>query len=172
MNDVVTRRDLFFGRTKSMNLDGVIRPPWAVVGSQFKEKCTGCGECVSACPENIIEIDTDHLPKVEFSKGECTFCEDCVAVCKDAALIIAGSGNPWELDVSITQKCLAYAAVECRICEDQCEPRAIRFRLTAGGVSSPQLDNVSCTGCGACMAPCPVEAISILPKATLEGAYT
>jgi len=170
MKDAVSRRTLLFARSGPMGLDDVIRPPWGLPRLQFQEKCTGCGECITVCPEQILKIDTRKLAQVDFSKGECTFCGDCVSVCKDAALLITDPDNPWDLNVSIGGECLAFAGVECRVCEDQCEPRAIRFRLTAGAMASPQLDKALCTGCGACVAPCPVGTVSILPEATMEGA--
>jgi ferredoxin-type protein NapF len=35
-----------------------------------------------------------------------------------------------------------------------------------GGKSTPQLSLNDCTGCGACIAPCPVDAIQISRKNT------
>jgi len=170
MKDIVSRRTLLFGRSGLTGQDDVIRPPWSVPGNAFSKKCTGCGECVSACPEHILTIDDSNLAKVDFSKGECTFCRDCVASCNDGALVIFDPELPWSLDISIEGKCLAMKGVDCRVCDDQCEPRAIRFRLTPGGVATPNLDQDLCTGCGACVAPCPVEAIVIKPVSQREGA--
>jgi ferredoxin-type protein NapF len=167
-----SRRSVLFARSRRIEGDDAIRPPWAINRSMFEQKCTGCGECVSACPEQILKTDARKLAQVDFSVGECTFCGDCVSVCKDAALVRTDLNVPWSLNVSIDGKCLPFSGVECRICEDQCEPRALRFRLTAGGVSIPQFDDTLCTGCGACVAPCPVDAISILPEATMEGALS
>ena len=42
--------------------------------------------------------------------------------------------------------------------------RAIRFPLVAGGVPRPEIDTGACTGCGACVAPCPVNAIERVPR--------
>ncbi len=169
MKDAVSRRKLLFGRSGLSGQDDVIRPPWAVSYDKFSQKCTGCGECVSACPEKILTLDDCKLAKVDFSHGECTFCRDCVTACKDYALVITDVEHPWSLNISIEGKCLAMTGVECRICDDQCEPRAIRFRLIPGGVPLPQLDKTLCTGCGACVAPCPTAAIVIAPVTT-EGA--
>jgi len=169
MKDVISRRTMLFGKSGLTGQDDVIRPPWSVPADEFTKKCTGCGECVSVCPENILTIDGRNLAKVDFSKGECTFCRDCVPSCKDGALVFTNIDHPWSLNISIEGKCLAMTGVECRICDDQCESRAIRFRLTAGGVSVPQLDETLCTGCGACIAPCPVEAVVLMPEVQTEG---
>lgn len=170
MKDNVSRRALLFGKKGPTGQDDIIRPPWAVQGNAFAEKCTGCAACVEACPENILKLDRRNKAQVDFSKGECTFCTDCVTSCKDGALVMTDIDRPWSLQVSIEETCLAMKGVECRICDDQCEPRAIRFRITPGGVSSPHLDQDVCTGCGACVAPCPLRAIQIMPEQLREGA--
>ncbi|WP_417798419.1 ferredoxin-type protein NapF [Terasakiella pusilla] len=170
MKDVVSRRALLFGKSGPRGLDDIIRPPWAVDAGLFAGKCTGCAACVDACPENILILDVHKKAKVDFSQGECTFCTDCVTSCKDGALVMADINRPWSLQVSIEGTCLAMKGVECRICDDQCDPRAIRFRITPGGVSLPQLDQDVCTGCGACVAPCPVSALQIMPEQVREGA--
>lgn len=170
MKDNVSRRALLFGRRGPSGQDDVIRPPWALAADLFAGKCTGCAACVEACPENILILDTRKKARVDFSKGECTFCTDCAVPCKDGAIVITDLDQPWSLQVSIEGTCLAMKGVECRICDDQCDPRAIRFRVTSGGVSLPQLDQDVCTGCGACVAPCPVGAIEILPEQFREGA--
>jgi len=89
----------------------------------------------------------------------CTFCEECVRVCKTGALLKDGASAPWSLVAHIGDACLARQKVECRVCREQCDAGAIRFRPTIGGVSIPELDAAVCTGCGACVAPCPAHAI-------------
>ena len=37
------------------------------------EKCTGCGNCVSACPFGLLEVVDD---KVQIKEG-CTLCGAC-----------------------------------------------------------------------------------------------
>jgi len=171
MKDDVSRRTLLFGRSGVSGRDDVIRPPWAVAGKSFARKCTGCGECVRVCPENILKTDSRGLAQVDFSQGECTFCRECVVACADGALVVFDPETPWSLDISIEGNCLAHKGIECRVCEDQCEPRAIRFRPTPGGVASLQLNSDDCTGCGACVAPCPSAAIALTPASLTEGAF-
>ena len=59
----------------------------------------------------------------------------------------------------IAASCLAYGNVVCRSCGETCEVGAIRFRPRLGGAAVPEVEGGKCTGCGACMAPCPVKAI-------------
>lgn len=44
------------------------------------EKCTHCGKCVPACPQNIWPIGNTN------KKGECIGCCACLKVCEDDAL--------------------------------------------------------------------------------------
>ena len=73
--------------------------------------------------------------------------------------VAADPDLPWKAAVS--EACLAQSGVQCRACEDFCEPRALRFRLALGGRATPQIDLETCTGCGACVEPCPSGAISL-----------
>ena len=66
------------------------------------------------------------------------------------------------LIVSISDACLSAKGVVCRTCEEQCDPGAISFKLALGGVANAQVDATVCTGCGECIAPCPVDAINFL----------
>lgn len=68
---------------------------------------------------------------------------------------------PWTIRASIGEHCLALQRVECRICGDQCTVGAIKFQPRVGGVAQPVVDNARCTGCGACVAPCPTRAIGV-----------
>jgi ferredoxin-type protein NapF len=49
----------------------------------------------------------------------------------------------------------------CQTCKDACGDGAIRFVYAAGRIPEPQVDLDRCTGCGACVAPCPAAAIEI-----------
>lgn len=102
------------------------------------------------------------LPEVNFEHGECTFCEACREACKPGALARPDAGGrPWMLAASISDNCLSMQAVTCRVCGEICEPGAISFRLGMDGRADPSLDQARCTGCGACFAPCPVDAITL-----------
>ena len=152
-----SRRNLLFGRKPQAA--SAVRPPWAT--PQFIERCTRCGDCVSACPTNIIKVGDAGFPTIDFSRGECTFCGDCSSACTPKALS-QNSDQPWSLQAEITASCLANHAVECRICGDTCDAGAIRFVLAVGKVAQPQITSTQCTGCGACFAPCPSNSIRIL----------
>ena len=138
----------------------IITPPWALEGERFFQSCTQCSECVTACPENILRVGEKGYPQVDFKRGECTFCGDCLRACKPQALKDDGQA-PWLLHAQINNQCLALKGVMCRTCADCCDSRAITFQLAVGGFSSPDLNLDECTGCGACIAPCPTSGIEI-----------
>ncbi len=48
------------------------------------KKCILCGDCVDACPENVLELDNDTL--VFIRPEACTYCTACEAVCPTNAV--------------------------------------------------------------------------------------
>jgi ferredoxin-type protein NapF len=134
--------------------------PWLVNASQFHEQCIRCNKCIDVCETKIITHGDGGFPIVDFSKGECTFCYSCASVCPEP-LFDSKATLPWQAEISIKDSCLAKKNVECRSCMENCEPMAITFKLSIGSVAQPSLDSDSCTGCGACVAVCPSDCISI-----------
>lgn len=155
----LSRRGFFRGRPRPR---AEIRPPWALQEEAFIDHCTRCNDCTKACPQHILVIGDGGYPTVDFSHGECTFCGDCVAKCQPRALSrLTPEQAAWGYKARIGEDCLPKQGVECRVCGDFCDARAIRFPPRLGGSPLPEIDPEKCTGCGACAAPCPVSAISI-----------
>jgi len=50
-----------------------------------KEKCTGCGECIEACPLEAIELQ-DGIAVVD--DETCSDCGACVDVCPVEAITV------------------------------------------------------------------------------------
>lgn len=155
MPSSTSRRAVLRGRFTERE---VPRPPGS--GASFAEACTGCGDCARACPEGIIRRDADGLPVVDVREGACTFCGSCTRACAAEALQPA---SPWMWRAEAGADCLDMNGIQCRACEDFCDSASIRFRPLTGGRAQPVIDRDSCTGCGACVAPCPAGTLHLTP---------
>ncbi len=58
-----------------------------------KDKCTVCGLCARACPNNVISIESERgedkkrrLKSYKVKLGQCLFCGLCVESCPTGAL--------------------------------------------------------------------------------------
>lgn len=154
-----SRRALLRGQVKRPG--AAARPPWVMGEDVLLDGCTRCEACVAACPEGIIIRGDGGFPEVDFRRGGCTFCRACVDACPEPLFSNPDSASPWSHLAVIQQECLAHRGVVCETCRDACETRAIRFDRSERPVSTPIVDPGQCTGCGFCMAVCPVGAISI-----------
>ncbi|PJG59750.1 ferredoxin-type protein NapF [Aeromonas cavernicola] len=146
----------------------VVQLPWSVDWSAFVSGCTRCGDCLTACPEQIVVLGEGGYPTVDFLRGECTFCQQCATVCK-APLFRPTTEAPWRYKAHIEASCLASAQVFCQRCQDSCEPRAIRFIPELGRVPTPTVDDQRCNGCGACVQDCPVGSIKVDGRSVALG---
>lgn len=151
-----SRRGLFFGRVRPVKQG--LRPPGALPETAFLDACTRCDACSQACPSRIIVPAEGRFPEMDFARGECTFCGECQKACQTGAL--SGTAARWQASIQ-TAKCLAHQGVECRICGENCEAGALVFKPRIGGAAHPELILPQCTGCGACVASCPNQAIAI-----------
>ena len=134
-------------------------PPGA--DPQSLKACTGCGDCVTACPQDILRISAGRVA-ISFDAGsECTFCNACAQACPEQ--VFAAPAVMAHV-MTITDACLARRGITCMSCRDACPEQAIRMIPRIGDPFLPDLSATACTGCGACLSPCPVDAIAIAPK--------
>lgn len=145
-----------------------LRPPWAA--ADFARSCTGCGDCVDACPEGVIRIGPGGLAQVAFESGGCTLCGACADACEPKAIDRGAAPLPFPHRMRITSRCLTDRGIVCESCRDACPERAISLRLPGRGVPRPGIEADLCTGCGLCVQPCPVAAIEIVPGSAGRGA--
>ncbi|MBV7436033.1 MULTISPECIES: ferredoxin-type protein NapF [Aeromonas] len=154
----LSRRGLFRGRLSAPEPE--TRLPWSLSWPDFVADCTRCGDCLTACPEQILVKGDGGFPTLDFSRGECTFCTKCVSAC-ELPLFRPVTEAPWDYVAHIEAGCLAHEQVFCQRCQDSCEHNAIRFSPQLGRVPTPSIDLELCNGCGACVADCPVGSIRV-----------
>lgn len=119
---------------------------------------------MDACPTGIIRL-VEEVPGVDFSIGECVFCGGCAEACPEP--VFEDTGPPtFPHTVEISDTCLVQAGIACMTCRDACPSEAVTLRPRIGGPFLPEIDAERCTGCGACIAPCPVDAISVSTEPT------
>ena len=149
-------RRAFLGGRQSALLPQIL-PPGVTAASL--RACSGCGNCVSACPTQIISL-VGGLPSIDFHRGECVFCGKCAEVCPEAVFEV-GAALRFTHMASITDNCLARNRVACQSCRDACPEQAIQFAPRLGGPFLPVVNDDGCNGCGACISVCPVDAITV-----------
>ncbi|SDU28354.1 ferredoxin-type protein NapF [Halopseudomonas salegens] len=154
MSVSLSRRRLLRGQLDSRpHLD----PPWS--GSDFNDCCSRCDACIKACPEQVLRRGDGGFPQMDFSQNGCSLCQACVQACPEPVFDLSRQAFDWRAQINTA--CLVNQGIHCQSCDDACEPRAIRFRPRLGQPPSPELDTTACTGCGACLASCPADAISL-----------
>jgi len=154
----VSRRDLFLRGGKPSD-DGKIymAPPWTT-RKHLAESCTGCGNCVDACPEEIISLGPDGLPVLSFDEAGCTFCRACVMACEEPVFSPFDT-QPFPHRISVGANCLSNSGVACQSCADACPSGALDFDLRVRPVGAVVVKPEKCTGCGMCQSVCPVAAL-------------
>ena len=53
-----------------------------------QDECTGCGDCVGACPVEGVLVLEDQ--KAVVKSDECIECNACVDACPSSAMTMAG----------------------------------------------------------------------------------
>ncbi|EGM70641.1 ferredoxin-type protein NapF [Shewanella sp. HN-41] len=157
-----SRRSLFNRRKNT-----AIRPPWVREDIEFTDVCTRCSACITACETHIIHKGDGGFPELSFRDNECTFCTLCAKACPEALFDL--TQTPWHYKAHVQDNCLTYQGIWCQSCKDACEPRAITFTLSIGKAPTPKIDINLCTGCGACVAPCPSQAIQMKADEQAQG---
>jgi len=61
------------------------RPPGALTGPGFIEKCVQCSDCIEVCPSRAIGMDTSGYP-VLLHPRDCGKCGLCADVCSHRAI--------------------------------------------------------------------------------------
>ncbi|MGL5031266.1 MAG: ferredoxin-type protein NapF [Aeromonas sp.] len=141
------------------------RPPWAIEESQYLSLCTRCGECIKACPQQLLKPATQKqyagtliagTPVLDLTCGQCSYCGSCANACPTGALDLQ-LGRQRQTRVLIDASCQAQQGFYCLLCEDACPQHAIK--ASGDGVN---INMDACNGCGACGLACLYGAITLI----------
>lgn len=161
-----------------------IRPPFCIDELEFLLTCTRCGECVSACPHEVLfalkaglGAEVVATPAMDLVNRACMLCDGwpCVAKCEPEALKLPEADEADEANgaengdvlprlsrLAIdTGRCLPYLGPECGACEGSCP---VTGALT-WEMYKPVINIECCTGCAQCRHACVMDpsAINVEP---------
>ena len=165
-----------------------IRPPFAIKELDFLLSCSRCGDCVQACPHEVIFPLSARLgakvvgtPALDLLSKGCHLCEEwpCVQACGEPALSLpeledaipsvehAGTRITEAADRLLPPK-MAQLAVNIQTCLPYQGPECgacnnscpVPGALTFEG-TRPVINDQLCVGCGLCREACIVDPAAI-----------
>lgn len=147
-----------------------VMPPGAINIDNFKQNCTACHLCVSACPSNVLQpsliqygIDGLMLPHLQYSVNFCQYeCNICGDICPTGAINFLPLNLKKQTQIGkvvfIEDNCVVKQNSDnCGACAEHCPTTAVKMvpYKNHPGLNIPQVDTSICIGCGACEHPCP-----------------
>lgn len=178
-------------RRRSVSVGGplhppLLRPPGAGEDKDFLAACIRCGQCVFACPTDVLHLAgpasalSAGTPYLNSRENPCNLCEgldqlECIQACPTDAL--AWGPEVAELDlydrlptirmgVAVIDKetCLAWNEQICRSCLHACPFPDVAISLDE--MNRAYIVEDACIGCGLCDYACLTEpsSIRIVPK--------
>jgi len=154
-----------------------LRPPGALVESDFLSRCIRCGQCAEVCPNHCIQyfdlesgVAAAGTPYIIPRQQACILCMKCGDICPTGALTsiphsakdILSSVQMGKAQVN-ESLCLSFQGKTCGVCYRACPLPDISLRV--GRLEQPHvLDR--CVGCGLCERACiqMPQAIRVMPS--------
>ena len=65
--------------------DLAAKPPGALPGGQFFDRCVRCGDCVTVCPPGALRADENGYPFLGAAR-KCGYCGLCADICMHGAI--------------------------------------------------------------------------------------
>lgn len=144
-----------------------VRPPGAAAEDRFAALCARCGNCLRACPAEVIRPDLGQsgiggllTPVLRYDRGYCEeYCRACTTVCPTSALrpLALAEKRNWAIGRAEIRRdrCIAWSSgAYCMVCQEYCPYLAIE-PVERGGIPCPTVKADFCRGCGACEVNCP-----------------
>ncbi|HID78503.1 MAG TPA: 4Fe-4S dicluster domain-containing protein, partial [Planctomycetaceae bacterium] len=154
-----------------------LRPPGAGPEPAFLAACIRCGQCVEACPDDVLrpaDIGSGLAAGTPYwvaREKPCNLCQgrrwmECIAACPTGALAPLCDRRRVRMGLAVVDPrlCLPWNGVACKACWHACPFPDDAIRLNQRG--RPVVIEEGCVGCGLCEYACltDVPAIRVRPR--------
>ncbi|MBN2350729.1 MAG: 4Fe-4S binding protein [Bacteroidales bacterium] len=152
-----------------------VSPPGSKSLEHFKDYCTACHLCVSACPTTVLQPSfleygfTGMLqPHMDYNTNYCNYeCTICSDVCPTGAILPVTSEDKKKIQIGrvdfIIENCIVYLEnTACGSCAEHCPTQAVRMVDYKDDLTIPEIHSCICVGCGACEYACPAKPIKAI----------
>ncbi|MBC7219760.1 MAG: DNA-directed RNA polymerase subunit D [Hadesarchaea archaeon] len=98
--ELVAIARLGLGKEHAKWQPGVVAYKYMPVLEFDPKLCNACGDCVKACPRNILEIDEKRVRVKDLT--QCNMCKTCMEVCPSKAVKVSGDPTKFIFRVEST----------------------------------------------------------------------